>query len=446
LAINVSGIVALIPVVPTYTVVGAVVVPPLSVHWTAEHGTKPLPITVRENAPEGGCAVPAAALFGMSEVMAGTGSKLAAVIMEKVRELEVIVGELDTEIVADPWKAVSVAEIVAASCVALTNVVGRGDPFQFTTSPFTKSVPFTVNVKPVVPQYGIEDGTRVVMVGATIWKVIPLEMPPPAPPLGVGVDTLTRAVPTLLISATGIGTTSCVVLTNVVAGLVMLPLASFHWTPEQGTKLIPVTFKLNAAVPAVTRAGESEVMAGRGSELGDVMEKLKGADVTADGKLTTEIIAAVSSEVVSVGGIPAVSCTALTNVVGRGDPFQLTTDPLTKFVPFTVRVKPAGLQYDVEDAEIEVTVGAEIVNVAPTDVPPPGPSVNKKTVASPAARKSAAGTIALRYAGTVFVAGTYVLASVLFTLLPFACHCTTVHGRMDVASTLSVDARPPAAA
>lgn len=141
--------------------------------------------------------------------------------------------------------------------------------------------------------------------------------------------------------------------------------------------MLPVTFRVTAAVPAVARAGESEVIAGTARELGDVMEKLTEFEFTAEGKFDTEITAG-PSEVVSVGGIAAVSCIGLTNVVGRGEPFQLTTEPLTKFVPFTVRVKPAGLQYDVEDAETDVTVGAEIVNVAPVDMPPPGPSVNKK--------------------------------------------------------------------
>jgi hypothetical protein len=119
-------------------------------------------------------------------------------------------------------------------------------------------------------------------------------------------------------------------------------------------------------------------MVGAGSELGAVMEKFKELEFTADGRFDTEI-AAGTSEAVSVGRIAAVSCIALTNVVGRGDPFQLTTEPLTKFVPFTVRVKPAGLQYDVEDAETDITVGAEIVNVAPVEMPPPGPIANKKT-------------------------------------------------------------------
>jgi hypothetical protein len=142
--------------------------------------------------------------------------------------------------------------------------------------------------------------------------------------------------------------------------------------------LLPVTFRVTPAVPAVARAGESEVIAGTGRELGAVVEKFMGLEFTADGKFDMEI-AAVPSKPVSVAEIMAVSCIALTNVVGRGDPFQLTTEPLTKFVPFTVRVKPAGLQYDVEDAETDVTVGAEIVNVAPVEMPPPGPSVNKKT-------------------------------------------------------------------
>jgi len=151
---------------------------------------------------------------------------------------------------------------------------------------------------------------------------------------------------------------------------------------------VPVTVRGNAAVPAVAWAGESEVTVGTGSEMGAVVEKLKKLEFAAEGKFDTEI-AAGTSEAVSVGRIAAVSCVALTNVVGRGVPFQLTTEPLTKFVPFTVRVKPAGLQYEVEDAETEVTVGGEIVNVAPADMHPAGthpavltlpagPSVNKK--------------------------------------------------------------------
>jgi hypothetical protein len=75
----------------------------------------------------------------------------------------------------------------------------------------------------------------------------------------------------------------------------------------------------------------------------------------------------VASNAVSAGVIDAMSCVALTNVVGRGEPFQLTVRPFAKPVPFTVRVSPARLQKGVlfamvVDAESEVTVGNTILN------------------------------------------------------------------------------------
>ena len=57
---------------------------------------------------------------------------------------------------AEPGNAVSVGVIAAVSCVALTKVVARGEPFQFTTASLVKFVPFTVSVKPWVLQAGVE--------------------------------------------------------------------------------------------------------------------------------------------------------------------------------------------------------------------------------------------------------------------------------------------------
>ena len=75
----------------------------------------------------------------------------------------------------------------------------------------------------------------------------------------------------------------------------------------------------------------------------------------------------VARNAVSAAVILALSCVALTKVVGRGEPFQLTVRPLAKPVPFTVSVRPLWLQKGavfavVVDAEIEVTVGKPIVN------------------------------------------------------------------------------------
>jgi hypothetical protein len=110
--------------------------------------------------------------------------------MENVEEFDVVVA-LDTVIAAVPGNAVSAAVIAAVSCVALTKVVGRGEPFQLTTSPLTKLVPLTVSVKPAGLQNGVEGSDVVeaesdVMVGATIANEIALEVPP----AGAGLKTV----------------------------------------------------------------------------------------------------------------------------------------------------------------------------------------------------------------------------------------------------------------
>src|SRR5205085_10336419 len=56
--------------------------------------------------------------------------------------------------------------------------------------------------------------------------------------------------------------------------------------------------------------------------------------------LNTETCA-VPALAMSLAGICALTCVALTKVVARLSPFQRTTEPLTKFVPVTVKVKAA---------------------------------------------------------------------------------------------------------
>jgi hypothetical protein len=104
--------------------------------------------------------------------------------------------------------AVSTAVIAAVSVVEFTNDVGRGEPFQFTTSPGIKSVPFTVSVRPDGLHAGVEfdivvDAESDVSIGATI-ENCRLDMPPP----GVGVETVTCTGTTDAISAAEIGALS----------------------------------------------------------------------------------------------------------------------------------------------------------------------------------------------------------------------------------------------
>lgn len=152
----------------------------------------------------------------------------------------------------------------------------------------------------------------------------------------------------------------------------------------------------------------------------------------------------------SAAVIVAVSSVELTNVVARGEPFQFTTDPFTKFVPVTARVKlvipqDGAEEVDVTDDDSEVTLGGTIVNVAAAGaglvwvVPPPGPIVNTATWAFPRAWKSVAGTVAVSC-----VPLTYVVVSAAGGLLPLT-HCTTEHGRILLPVTVSERAGEPAA-
>jgi hypothetical protein len=143
---------------------------------------------------------------------------------------------------------------------------------------------------------------------------------------------------------------------------------------------LPVTLSGNATVPAVAPAGEMEAITAAGSVEGEIVKEA-GAELTAE--LDT-VIDADPAEAISENGMTAVSCVELTNVVPRAEPFQLTTEPFTKFVPFTVRVNPDGLHDGVVFDEVveedkDVIVGGVMVNWICPEIPPPGPSVSTST-------------------------------------------------------------------
>ena len=87
----------------------------------------------------------------------------------------------------------------------------------------------------------------------------------------------------------------------------------------------------------------------------------------------------------------------------RATPFQFTTEVLTKFVPFTVNVKPAPPTV-AELGERDVSVGTplSIMNVCGVgDMPPPGAGLNTVTGTVPPVTRSLLGTVAVKTVGLV---------------------------------------------
>jgi hypothetical protein len=122
------------------------------------------PVTVKVKAE-----LPAPAVVCESEFSTGVARAAPEVVSVTGEE-----GDVPTEFVtvtfAVPGNAAAVAGIAAVSWVALTKVVGSGEPFQFTIASLVKFVPFTVSVKPCVLQAGVEavevvDAETEVMVG-----------------------------------------------------------------------------------------------------------------------------------------------------------------------------------------------------------------------------------------------------------------------------------------
>src|SRR5689334_19002886 len=83
------------------------------------------------------------------------------------------------------------------------------------------------------------------------------------------------------------------------------------------------------------------------------MAKVSALDTAASLRTATDAWPAAA---MSLAGMAAVSCVALTNVVGRLSPFQVTMLPATKLLPVAVSVNP-GLPGAAEFGESAVRVG-----------------------------------------------------------------------------------------
>jgi hypothetical protein len=174
--------------------------------------------------------------------------------------------------------------------------VGRPLPFQFTVEVVTKLEPFRVRVKAGPPAMALAgtNGKVIAGIGLLQVNVCALEVPPP----GVGLKTVTVAVPPTVQSEAGTVACSCVAVWETIARL-----APFHMTWEEGTKLVPVTVRVKAGPNAVTLAGESgEVVVGTGL----LTVKLIAAEVPPPGVGVKTVTGKIPAVAVSVAGTTAV--------------------------------------------------------------------------------------------------------------------------------------------
>jgi hypothetical protein len=263
---------------------------------TTEPETKLLPVTVNVNP-----GLPAAALVG--EILVNDGSGLLTV-SDSVPVVEP--SGFITPTARLPAEAMSLAGIAAVSCVALTNVVVRFAPFTWTVDPLTKFEPLAVSVNAGPPAVAVL-GEMLVSDGAVLLTVKFND--PDVPPPGVGLKTVMDNVPAEATSDAGIVAVSCVLLTKVV-----VRFAPLTRTTEAETKLLPVTVNVNPGLPVAALVGEMLVNDGNG-----LLTASDSVPVVEPSGLITSI-ARVPAEAMSVEGMAAVSCVALTNVVVRFAP------------------------------------------------------------------------------------------------------------------------------
>ena len=216
-------------------------------------------------------------------------------------------------------------------------------------------------------------------------------------------------------------------LTNVVTRLVI-----FQRACEVGTKFVPVIVSVKAGPPALVLGGESDEITGTGL----LTVKLEAALVPPPGAGLTTVTRAICPCAMSLARMAAFNCMALTTVVFRAEPFHITAEVDTNFLPLTVSVKAAPPAVTLEgESEVIAGTGLLIVNVCAAEVPPPGEGLNTTTDAVPAAEMSAALIAAVSFV---------LLTKVVVRFEPF--HCTTDVFTKFVPVTVSVKAGPPATA
>src|SRR5215471_2848535 len=161
-------------------------------------------------------------------------------------------------------------------------------------------------------------------------KLLMLDGPPP----GLGLLTVTAAVPAEATSLAGIAAVICVALTNVVGSVLPLNL-----TTEVETKFVPLTVSVNAAPPGECELPPAFTVVMAGTALLTV--KFDGAEAPPPGLGLVITTGNVPPVAISAAVTAMVTCVELTKVTVRAVPLKVPVAPLTKFVPLIVRAKAA---------------------------------------------------------------------------------------------------------
>jgi hypothetical protein len=343
--------------------------------------TKPLPVTVSVKP-----AVPAIADVCDDPVNTGTALLTVNVAAEDAPPPGVALKSVTESV---PAVARSASGTVAVTSVELTNAVASATPFHCTTERLSRLVPITVSVNAALPVVAVFCESEVsVGTGLSIVKVTAgVDGPPP----GKGLNTVIETVPAVVMSAAGTDAVTSVVLTTVVTRA-----APFHSTTVPVSKLVPVTVRVKAALPAIAEVCDNVPTVGTGL----LIVKVIAADTPPPGSGLATVTGTVPEFAMSAAGTVAVNEVALLNVVAISVPFQSTPELATKFVPVRVSVKAAVPPIaEVCESDVSVGTGLLIVNVIAADVPPPGKALTTVTEAVPASAMSPAGTVAVTSVG-----------------------------------------------
>jgi hypothetical protein len=155
---------------------------------------------------------------------------------------------------------------------------------------------------------------------------------PDVPPPGVGLVTVTVAVPPLAMSEALIAACKLVLETNVVGRT--LP---FHRTVDEETKFVPVIVNVKAGLPSSSTFGLSEVTVGTGL----LIVKVSALDIPPPGLGLETVTIVVPAVAMSAAIMSACRLVLETNVVVRELPFHRTVDEEIKLAPVTASVKEA---------------------------------------------------------------------------------------------------------